>query len=67
MHSSLTAVMITSPQVQRAEVFYWKVDHPEKFSYDVFPFLIFEDGVDHFYIFPIYEYPGLIKVRSENN
>ena len=52
-------------QVQRAEVLYWKVDCPERFTTDVFPLLVYEDveTMDKFYVFPIHEYPGLIKVN----
>ena len=43
---------------------YWKVDCPEHFSFKNFPILIYENGLDQFYVFPEYEYPGLIKVRE---
>ncbi|XP_064383982.1 peroxisomal sarcosine oxidase-like [Halichondria panicea] len=52
-------------KVQRAEVLYFKVDCPDKFSLDKFPILVYENEVlkmDKFYAFPQYEYPGLIKV-----
>ena len=52
-------------QVQRAEVLYFKVNCPDKFSLDKFPILVYENEVhmDKFYAFPQYEYPGLTKVR----
>ncbi len=65
--SAIYARTHTHTQVQRAEVLYWKVDSPEKFSPDHFPILVYEHAVeemDKFYIFPQYEYPGLIKVRA---
>ncbi|XP_064383983.1 peroxisomal sarcosine oxidase-like [Halichondria panicea] len=46
----------------RAEVFYWKVENPKHFKPEVFPCVAFEDGKEHFYIFPEIEYPGLLKV-----
>ena len=52
-------------QVQRAEVLYFKINCPDKFSLDKFPILVYENEVqmDKFYAFPQYEYPGLTKVR----
>ncbi len=46
-------------QILRAEVFYWKVENPKHFKPEVFPC---ENGKEHFYIFPEFEYPGLLKV-----
>ena len=44
---------------------YWKVDNPEDFVLDKFPTFIFRSGYEKhhcFYGFPVYEYPGLLKV-----
>ncbi len=41
---------------------YWKVENPKHFKPEVFPCVAFEDGKEHFYIFPEIEYPGLLKV-----
>ena len=49
-------------QTQKAEVFYWKVDNPELFTPNKLPWLASESGIEQYYVFPIFEYPGLIKV-----
>lgn len=46
-------------------MFYWKADHPEQYSTEVFPVFGMYDTTHHpFYGTPIYEYPGLVKVRT---
>ncbi|XP_064399922.1 peroxisomal sarcosine oxidase-like isoform X2 [Halichondria panicea] len=49
--------------IRRAEVFYWRVEHPELYSADTFPSVILYDDTHHpFYAMPICEYPGLVKI-----
>ncbi len=50
-------------QILRAEVLYWKVDNPDDFKPEVFPWVIYERGKEHCFVFPEFEYPGMIKVR----
>ena len=53
-------------QIQKAEILYWKVDNPELFTPDKLPWLASEIGSEHYYVFPICEYPGLIKVIHDS-
>ncbi|XP_028518961.1 peroxisomal sarcosine oxidase [Exaiptasia diaphana] len=59
------SVIITAGKLWRALLTYWKPTNPEKFSIESgFPgFIIYgvEDH-DHVYGFPVFEYPGLLKV-----
>ena len=63
MHS-ITVTHCSLFQTMRAEVLYWRAEHPEHYSPDVFPTFGMYDATHHpFYGLPIFEYPGLVKVR----
>ncbi len=38
------------------------MDNPDDFKPEVFPWVIYERGKEHCFVFPEYEYPGMIKV-----
>ena len=50
-------------QVKKAEVFYWKVNDLDKFSCKNFPIFGGEGESACAYGMPVFEYPGLMKVK----
>ena len=56
-------------QLQRITVCYWPVVSPHLYSPDKFPGFIFSAPLGnksmHIYGFPVFEYPGLIKVKKK--
>ncbi len=63
---SIDSMYMYVPQIRRAEVFYWRAEHPELYSAATFPSVILYDETHHpFYAMPICEYPGLVKVNSQ--
>ena len=57
-------------QLQRLSACYWPVLEPQLYSPDRFPGFIFATPLGHknmhVYGFPMSEYPGLIKVKLNN-
>ena len=60
-------VNVCDIQIQRISVCYWPVTEPHLYSPDKFPAFIFCAPLgkrdSHVYGFPVFEYPGLIKVN----
>ena len=50
-------------QVKKTEVFYWKVNDPDNFSCKNFPVFGGEGESACAYGMPVFEYPGLMKVK----